>query len=227
MATGGGGQRLRHGYTNVTTVLGDLVTKTYWGPDAVERQQREELVLRSLAGLLPVATIVESRPGALVLGEVEGRHGQELIDSGEGDAVMFGLGRLLREVQAIRPVFFSEFLGDGVLVHHDFGPNNVLLAPDDAAIALLADWEWATVGRPTTDLAWAEFIVRMHHPDHVDCLPALFDGYGSRPAWSERQAAMATRAAALEAWVRSARGAQAATNWNRRSRRIAQWQELI
>jgi len=226
MATG---ERLRHGYTNVTTAQGDLVTKTYWGPDAVRRQECEELALRSLAGRLPVATIVESRPGALVLGKVAGRHGQELIDSGEGDAVMFGLGRLLREVQAIRPVFFGELRGDGdgVLVHHDFGPNNVLLAPHDDAIALLADWEWATVGHPTTDLAWAELIVRMHHPDHVDCLPALFDGYGSRPAWSERQAAMAARAGALEAWVRSARGAEAAANWNRRSLRIAQWRELI
>jgi hypothetical protein len=226
MATGGGGQRLRHGYTNVTTVPGDLMTKTYRGPDAVERQRREELALRSLAGRLPVAKIVESRPGVLVLGKVEGRHGQELIDSGEGDAVMFGLGRLLREVQAIRPVFFSELHGDGVLVHHDLGPNNVLLAPGDVAIALLADGEWTTVGGPITDLAWAEFIVRMHQPDHVDCLPALFDGYGSRPAWSERQAAMAERAAALEAWVRSSKSAEIASNWNRRSRRIARWREL-
>lgn len=226
MSTGQGGQPLRHGYTNVTTVLGDLVTKTYRGHDAVRRQQREELAIRSLAGLLPVATIVESRPGVLVLGKVAGRHGQELIDAGEGDAVMFGLGRLLREVQTIRPALLSELHGAGVLVHHDFGPNNVLLAPHDDAIALLADWEWTTVGRPITDLAWAEFIVRMHHPDRQDCLPALFDGYGERPVWSERQAAMAARAAALEAWVRSSKSAEAATNWNRRSRRIAEWHEL-
>jgi len=148
------GQTLPHGYTNVTTVLGGLVTKTYRGPDAVRRQQREELAIRSVTGLLPVATIVESRPGVLVLGEVPGRHGQDLIDSGDGVAVMSGLGRLLREVQAISPVFLGESHGTGVLVHHDFGPNNVLVAEHDDSIALLADWEWSTVGRPITDLAW-------------------------------------------------------------------------
>jgi hypothetical protein len=219
------GQDLPHAYTNVATVLGDLVTKTYRGADAFSRQQREELAIRSVTGLLPVATIVASQPGVLVLGKVPGRHGQDLIDSGEGDAVMFGLGRLLREVQAISPVFFGEFHGAGVLVHHDFGPNNVLLAEHDDSIALLADWEWSTVGSPITDLAWAEFIVRMHHAEHQECVPALFDGYGERPAWSARRAAMMDRASALEAWVRSWKGAEAAARWDHRSR-IAHWQEI-
>jgi len=121
-----------------------------------------------------VATIVDSRPGELVLARVTGRHGQERIDRGEGEAV-----------------------------HRDFGPNNVLFGETDDAIVLLADWEWSTV------------------------LPTLFDGYGRRPAWPERQAAMADRAAALEAWVRSHRGAAAATTtWNRRSRAVAGWREI-
>jgi hypothetical protein len=219
------GQALPHAYTNVATVLGDRVTKTYRAPDAVRRQQREELAIRSVTGLLPVATILDSQPGVLVLGKVPGRHGQDLIDGGEGDAVMFGLGRLLREVQAISPVFFGEFRGAGVLVHQDFGPNNVLLAEHDDSIALLADWEWSTVGSAITDLAWAEFIVRMRHPDHQECVPALFDGYGERPPWSARQAAMTDRASALEAWVRSWKGAEAAAGWEHRAH-IAQWQEI-
>jgi Ser/Thr protein kinase RdoA (MazF antagonist) len=208
------------------TVAGDLVTKTYRGPGAVGRQQREELAIRMLADRLPVATVVESRPGVLVLGLVPGRHGQERIDRGEGGAVMFALGRLLREVQAIHPDFLGEFEGASVLVHQDFGPNNVLFSEQGDSIALLADWEWSTVGSAITDLAWAEFIVRMHHEEHQDCLPALFDGYGKRPPWNERQAAMADRAAAVETWVRSYRGAEAASTWAGRRRTIEQWQEI-
>jgi hypothetical protein len=217
---------LPHAYTNEVTALGDLVTKAYRGPGAVQRQRREELALRRLADRLPVATIVDSRPGALVLRRVAGRHGQERIDGGDGAAVLFGLGRLLREVQAVRPGFLDEFDGTGVLVHQDFGPNNVLFAEHGETIALLADWEWSTVGSPVTDLAWAEFIVRMHHPDHQQCLEALFAGYGSRPPWPERQAAMAQRADTVAAWVRSYRGAAAATTWEARARRIGRWRDL-
>lgn len=220
------GQPLPHAYTNSVTARDSLVTKTYQGSGAVERQRREELALRSLADRLPVATVVDSRPGVLVLELVPGRHGQERIDRGDGAAVMFALGRLLREVQAVRPELFEEFDGAGVLVHQDFGPNNVLFAEQDDAIALLADWEWSTVGSPITDLAWAEFILRMHHPEQRACLPALFDGYGRRPAWRERQAAMADRATALETWVRSHRGAEAAATWHRRSRAIERWREI-
>jgi hypothetical protein len=223
------GRSLPHGYTNAVTAQGDLVTKIYRGPGAAERQQREELAIRSVADRLPVATIVDAQPGVLVLRKIPGRHGQERIDRGEGDAVMFGLGRLLRDVQAISPVFFGELGelgGAGVLVHHDFGPNNVLFAEGDDSVVLLADWEWSTVGHPITDLAWAELILRMHHPEHLACLPALFDGYGARPPWTERQAAMARRASALETWVRSYKGERAASTWDRRSRRIRQWQEI-
>jgi hypothetical protein len=220
------GEPLPHAYTNDVRASGQLVTKTYRGPGAIGRQQREELAIRSLAGRLPVAAIVASRPGVLVLDRVLGRHGQDVIDRGDGEVVMVGLGRLLRDVQTISPSFFAEFDGSGVLVHQDFGPNNVLLAADDESIALVADWEWSTVGSPITDLAWAEFIVRMHHPDQRACVPALFDGYGTRPAWAERQAAMARRAAAVATWVRSHQGAEAAATWEHRSRCIERWREI-
>ena len=219
-------QPLPNAYTNLVTARGHLVTKTYRGADGVKRQQREALAIRSLMEILPVAPIVESQPGVIVFAKVHGRHGQDMIAMGEGQAVMFNLGRLLREVQAITPAFYGEFDGSGVLVHGDFGPNNVLLAEDADEVVLLADWEWSTVGGPITDLAWAEFILRMHHPEHLGCLSALFDGYGERPPWVERQTAMANRAASLDAWVRSWKGAEAASSWNYRSRCIAQWEEV-
>jgi hypothetical protein len=219
-------ESLPHAYTNLVTAREHLVTKTYRGADGVERQQREVLAIRSLRGILPVATIVDSQPGVVVLDRVAGRHGQDLIGAGQGHAVMSCLGRLLRAVQATPPTFYDEFEGTGVLVHGDFGPNNVLLADDADEIVLLADWEWSTIGVPVTDLAWVEFILRMHHPDHLECLPDLFDGYGERPPWSERQTAMADRAASLEAWVRTSRGGEAASTWDYRSRCIAQWDEV-
>jgi len=35
------------------------------------------------------------------------------------------------------------------------------------------DWEWAHAGNPIEDLAWCEWIVRMHHPRDVTALGAL------------------------------------------------------
>jgi len=222
----GDAESVPHAYTNLVTARGRRVTKTYRGADGVKRQRREALAVRSLIGLLPVASIVESQPGVVVFDRISGRHGQDLIATGQGQAVMFCLGRLLREIQAIAPTFYDEFKGTGVLVHGDFGPNNVLFADNADEIVLLADWEWSTVGAPLTDLAWTEFILRMHHPDDLQCLPDLFDGYGERPPWSERQTAMAERAASLEAWIRTWKGAEAASTWDYRSRCITQWDEV-
>ena len=77
-----------------------------------------------------------------------------------------------------------------MLVHGDFGPQNVLLDPETAVPTALVDWELTHIGHPVEDLAWAEWIVRTHHAAVVDRLPALFDGYGDRPAWADRHAAM-------------------------------------
>jgi aminoglycoside phosphotransferase (APT) family kinase protein len=78
-----------------------------------------------------------------------------------------------------------------VIVHGDFGPQNVLIESD--AISALVDWEFAHVGMPVEDLAWAEWIVRMHHPDAVDDLPELLDAAGLGVEWSARHGAMVAR----------------------------------
>ena len=49
------------------------------------------------------------------------------------------------------------------------------------------------MGDPVEDLAWAEWTVRMHHPTATAEVDALFVGYGERPEWSLRHAAMLTR----------------------------------
>lgn len=50
--------------------------------------------------------------------------------------------------------------------------------------------EWAHRGQPVEDLAWCEWIIRMHHGAHVGALDQFFDAYGLRPSWDQRRAAM-------------------------------------
>jgi thiamine kinase-like enzyme len=80
-----------------------------------------------------------------------------------------------------------------VLVHGDYGPNNLLFNPVTLEVQAILDWEWAHAGDPLEDLAWCEWIVRMHHPGHVAELAGLFRGYGRRPDWAARQRAMLDR----------------------------------
>ncbi|MBA3311215.1 MAG: hypothetical protein H0U28_14390, partial [Nocardioidaceae bacterium] len=127
-------------------------------------------------GSLPVATVVDSQPGVLTTAYVDGVPGQDLIGDAVAAAVLFTLGRMLTELQSVPPDFLPAHDGTGVLVHHDFGPNNAVLDQGGTTVLLLADWEWCTLGDRLTDLSWCEFIVRMHHTDQVGALPALWDG---------------------------------------------------
>jgi len=77
-----------------------------------------------------------------------------------------------------------------VLVHGDYGPNNVLLDPTASRVTAIVDWEWVHAGRPVEDLAWAEWIVRMHHPAEIDPVAELFGGYRACPSWAERHQSM-------------------------------------
>jgi aminoglycoside phosphotransferase (APT) family kinase protein len=214
--------RLAHGYTNVTTRDGDFVTKTYAGPDALERQAREERAIAWVRRWLPVPQIVASEPGSITTRYVSGEHGQDLLESACTRAVLPTCGRLLRDLQSLPLPAGTEAAPGTVLVHGDFGPNNALLTADATAVILLADWEWSDVGSPHTDLAWCEFIVREHHPHRVGQLDGLFDAYGDRPAWGLRQAAMLERARSHLDMVRRWRGGPVQV-WEQRISRIQQW----
>jgi aminoglycoside phosphotransferase (APT) family kinase protein len=43
------------------------------------------------------------------------------------------------------------------------------------------DWEFAHIGDRLTDIAWAEWIFRTHHPHLLGALPSLFAGYQDHP----------------------------------------------
>ncbi|MEQ4205922.1 phosphotransferase [Actinopolymorpha sp. B17G11] len=181
--------RLPHGYTNFTRVEGMVVVKTYAGPDADLRRDRERTALTRLAGLLPVPPLIDGDATSVRVGHLPGVHGQELlapdVDSATATAVLAACGDTLRRLHEVVP---------GPLVHGDYGPNNLLFDPETFVVTAILDWEFSHAGDPIEDLAWCEWIVRTHQPDRVPLLDAFFSAYGGDvPGWATRQAAMIAR----------------------------------
>jgi Ser/Thr protein kinase RdoA (MazF antagonist) len=110
--------------------------------------------------------------------------------------------------------------------HGDFGPHNTLFDPRDYAVTALLDWEFCDVAPAIGDVAWCEWIVRMHHPTSVASLAAFFDAYGERPRWDERQRAMVDRCRRLEVFARRwDPSGDAVVAWQHRTRVTAGWSE--
>ena len=171
------------------------MVKRYLGPDAAARQQTEVAALTELTGLVPVPPLLGQTEGEITLGLVAGQPGQDLLEIAP-ERVLRSVGRLARRVAAVDisrlPGLPAARFGT-VLVHGDFGPQNMLFGDGDgdgAEPTALLDWELAHIGGPVEDLAWAEWIVRTHHAHLLAALPALFAGYGGRPPWPQRHAAM-------------------------------------
>jgi aminoglycoside phosphotransferase len=218
---------LRHGYTNLTRRLPDQkVEKRYQGTDALQRAECEYVCLTHLGDRLPVPGVLEqdSSVPKLILREMSGMHAQDMIDSGRAAEVLRLVGTLLTRLQQIAPSSVPGLTGVGpVLVHGDFGPQNVLVNGD--TLTALLDWEFAHVGDAIEDLAWAEWIVRMHHPNHVDALPELLDTSGIRSGWPERQGAMVSRCDELMRMAEAAGSADTTALWRGRLRVTEQWKE--
>lgn len=157
-------------------------------------------------------------PGELRLGHVRGVPGLDLIEAGLAAAVLRTCGDMLRRVQVVdvAAVVPGSYESGSVLVHGDYGPNNMLFTPDGRAAAAVLDWEWAHAGGGVEDLAWCEWIVRRHLPAHSAALPHLFDGYGACPPWPGRHAAMLAKCRAMLAAPRpEAERATARAPWTR------------
>jgi aminoglycoside phosphotransferase (APT) family kinase protein len=115
-----------------------------------------------------------------------------MIDAGRAAEVLRLLGSILVTLQQVPPWAVPGLVGTWpVIVHGDFGPQNVLIEGD--RINALVDWEFAHIGQPVEDLAWAEWIARMHHPDAVDVLPELLDASRLGIQWSARHQAIVAR----------------------------------
>ncbi|BCJ46138.1 hypothetical protein GCM10010168_50870 [Actinoplanes ianthinogenes] len=205
---------MKHGYTNDTRSDGDVVIKRFQGPDADLRRATESRALARMAAAgVPVPALVAAPPGELWTRLVPGAHGQDLIDAGHAAAVLSSCGRTLAHIRAV---------AGGV--HGDYGPNNMLFDPVTFATTAVLDWEWAHDGDPIEDLAWCEWIVRMHHPDAAGELDALFAGYGRRPAWAARHAAMLAKCHSMLALARAS-GPESPNvhRWQQRIELTASW----
>jgi tRNA A-37 threonylcarbamoyl transferase component Bud32 len=218
---------MKHGYTNDTVGDGAVVEKQYAGPDADLRRAREHTVLSELQGRLPVPPVRELTSETLRLGFVRGTPGQELLDAGYADAVLASCGEILGRIHATTVAGLPKNLAGDTLVHGDFGPNNLLLDPKTFAVTAVVDWEFAHYGDPVEDLAWCEWIVRMHHPDRIEALAAFFGAYpGDVPGWPVRQAAMVARCEELELFCdRWDPGGTAVALWQTRTASTAGWTE--
>lgn len=211
------GRRLAHGYSNLSWVENGQVVKEFDPVDGQERLGVEVAALSRLVDAVPVPRVVSvdllGRRAVLTL--MPGRHGQELIDEGFASQVLAATGKTLRELQALMPG----------LVHGDYGPQNLLLEVAAWEVSAVLDWEFAHEGDPVEDLAWAEWIVRMHHSDAVGALSALFASYGSQPPWRLRQDMMLRKCAALGELCRSRGQAEGAELWERRRQATRAWTE--
>jgi aminoglycoside phosphotransferase (APT) family kinase protein len=212
-------QPLRHGYTNRTVGDGRTVVKHYEGPDAAARRDRERQVLTELQGAVPVPPVVGSDGESLEMGFVAGVQGQELIEAGHASAVLRACGEVLRRIHAVPAPPGT------VLVHGDFGPNNVLVDPETFTVTVVVDWEFSRCGDPLADLAWCEWIVRMHHPGEVEAVADFHAAYGKPvPEWPVRHAAMLERCAELrefcERWEPGGAGVR---SWEERLAVTAAW----
>ncbi|WP_181786408.1 phosphotransferase family protein [Streptomyces phytophilus] len=220
---------LKHGYTNRTVSDGAVVEKTYVGPGAQLRCRRERALLTRLQGRLPVPPVQGTTGTALTLGFVAGVPGQELLAAGQPEAVLGSCGELLRSIHRSVPSVLPEEAprAGKVLVHGDFGPNNVLLDPGTFEVTAVVDWEFAHFGDPVEDLAWCEWIVRTHHPGHRRALGHFFRAYGDQvPPWPARRAAMLARCEELrrfcDRWEPDGPGVRL---WQGRAAATANWQE--
>jgi aminoglycoside phosphotransferase (APT) family kinase protein len=115
----------------------------------------------------------------------------------------------------------------GVIVHGDFGPQNMLFDLTRGEVVAVFAWEWAHLGERLKDLAWAELIVRMYHPESRLATSALLDASGlAGTSWEQRHQAMLRRCRDLLDESRSSGAAAAAVEWRRRRDATSKWTEL-
>ena len=119
--------------------------KRYAGPDAVLRREAEVKALTTLAGRFPVPTVIGQDDSQLTLSFVPGAPGQEILEQRPHD-VLFAVGRAGRALHGLDVSATYEIVGGAVLVHGDFGPQNMVFDAKTLQPAAVVDWEFAHPG---------------------------------------------------------------------------------
>jgi aminoglycoside phosphotransferase (APT) family kinase protein len=162
----------------------------------------------------------------LTLTALPGTHGQDLLVAGHAPQVLTLVGRALSTLQLVPTDTVPSLDGGGtVVVHGDFGPQNMLFDLEAGTVTGVLDWESAHVGGPVEDLAWAEWLVRMHHPDAIGALDSLFVAAAVSASWTERQAEMIRHVEALAELCEAGDMTESAADWRERLRCTEAWSE--
>lgn len=206
-----------HSYTNTCWIAGDRFHKRYEGADALQRMRTELKALERATGRVPVPAVLnfDEQRREVAFARVAGENGQDLIERGCAKLALVAAGRTLRRLHPS---------AGPTLVHGDYGPQNLLHDPATCEVVAVVDWEFAHLGDPVDDLAWAEWIVRMHHPAAVGAVAELLAAYGSNPGWKTRHAAMLAACQRLRLRGERVGDAAAASLWAGREAVTANWQ---
>jgi len=210
--------RLDHGYRNDTRVLpGQVVEKRYrLGHETQHLATETRMLTRAgAAGLAVPEVLGMDAPHAVVwMRQLSGVNGQALLEH-DPDLVLGACGKLARRLNQVLPGW----------CHGDFGPHNLLLDPTTGQVVGLVDWENAHHGPADADVAWAELVVRLHHPDLASRLNALYGGYGATPAWTTRHEHKLAAVRARVAEAATGKHDAAVRSWTNKLQAVAGWAE--
>lgn len=219
---------LPYGYTNSTRLENRIVVKTYSGADSQSRFLTELVMYQQLRDMPFMPELVGYDKDALTISMryVESRHAQDLLEE-YCDIVLFSLGKLARELQLVKidTIVESKRNAPDVLVHGDFGPQNLLFAPESFSEPYLVDWEWAHFGDRFEDIAWAEWIIRMHYDSNQQMIASLYKGFGIVPLWEARRELMIRKCEKILDFAKRDDNTQAISTWIDRVAQVKSFKE--
>ncbi|NYH92877.1 phosphotransferase [Actinopolymorpha rutila] len=205
--------------------------------DAFDRRRNEFAALRSVQHVVPVPQVLPTAdPASIRMTFVPGILGQEWVAQDGPDRnlrhtrLMQQCGIVLRGLHDLGSDAPVEGVpGEGpVLVHGDFAPYNLIVDAETGELQAVIDWELAHRGSPVEDLAWLEWNMRIWYSPDDQVLEALYEAYGSLPAWRDRHQAMIDRCRPpLEASRRPSFPADVAERWAVHMERTYAFDEVV
>ena len=227
----------RHGYSQHVAWDGEAVVKTFTA-DSRDRCRNELAALHSLHPAIPVPPALPTNdPATIRMRFVPGILAEDWVADRGPDRnqrhtrFLQQCGELLRRLHQLGcdPLAGKDIPGQGsVIVHGDLAPYNVIVAADDGAVRAVIDWELVHFGSAIEDLAWLEWNMRIWYAPTSGVLDALYEAYGSLPAWRDRHQAMIDRCRPhLERSQRPSFPIAVAERWAAQMERTQAFEEVV